>query len=554
MKKYSLIVGMLSFAAFLCAQEKPKFDEASALSFFENYNQDSKEGLYKLSLEEYDSNKLKSAVINLFYAQILDLLEQHSKDSPKEFKAALLLKPENLEEFLTLLQAQDKLPKVFSILEACWQTDPQAFKSYTNLAMAIAIVFDDEPPSSWPHRQVSEELLPRKLKDPTEAFKMWIEFRKKGRLLFAPEKLSIEELKFVVSSISSDEDKVWAQQSVAVSLSNFPKTYSSVSYDHARLDNKQYDWIWANYRLKTIKEKGGICVDQAYFASEVAKAKGVPAFILSGAGTDASHAWCAYMLRSGSWNFEVGRYEEARFVTGETLDPQTWMKISDGILEGMRENFRSSQKYKDNIYHTHFAKYFINQGDFAKAQSSIEKANKSDPRNDEAWRLLIYCLESQKKNDDEINAAYLSAMKVFANYPDIDSYYRLKMIERYSNENKKTDAKKVSSLIIARCKSKRPDISMKFARIEISLDIKNGTNAEIYSSYRSMLNTFLKEGNMAFRYLTIPVLEELVAADKFDAAKEIMKITWKALKPAKDSIVYQYLSNADSWLERVSAK
>ncbi len=489
----------------------------------------------------YDSKKFAEAAAKMYSADLLNMLAKHASGISAAMKAYIFSDAKLTEDISLAIKPQDNLDKVFGILSAIWDSSPDNFKQFPRLAAAIAVVFDTPPPKTWPHHQVSEKALPRQLPDPVKAFDMWTSFRKKNRLLIQPEKLSIEELKYVVSSLGTEADKEYAQKSVSTNLSGIGKLYSSIEYDNPRLKGEVFDWPTDDYSLQNIKRLGGICVDQAYYTTEVAKARGVPSFILSGAGADGFHAWVAYMVRPGNWNFDVGRYEGARFVTGTTFDPQTWQRATDHDLEMLRENFRSNPRYTANAIHTYFAKKFLDAEDFAKATAAAEAAIKIDARNSDSWDILIEAAKESGKSGKQIEEIYARAIKAFSKSPDLDAAYRKTLIDMLLESGDKSGARKLSTSIILKTRQNRPDIAMQFAMRDIYSDLENDDMKDLYSSYKDTLSAFKKDTAIAFKGITIPVLNEVFKKGKKKECLEIIEITRKILKGDET-----FTSNIDS--------
>ena len=296
---YEKIIPFVALATALAhtlpaQQAEPLFTDESAAAFFgasPNLATESRK-YAKEALEEYNGKKFAEAYAKLVVSKYFSNLAKFGKNIEPEIRAKLLASPELLDDFVSVLSPEDDAVKVYDILANIAKSSPEKFAKYPKLAIAVAVVFDAPPPKDWPHGQVSEKLLPRKLPDPVARFNQIADMRERGKFLLPTEKMSIEELKYLVPSTATEDDAQWAQKSVSVSLSNLPKLYPSIAYDHGRLNRKQFDWTGEDYRLKTIKAKGGICVDQAYYTMEVAKARGVPAFILSArAATASTRGW-----------------------------------------------------------------------------------------------------------------------------------------------------------------------------------------------------------------------------------------------------------------------
>lgn len=541
------VVGISTFATDI----KLPFTVDSAKSFLAS-NPDIKEvsdNLAKKAVDFYSAKDLSSASATLSVAKFLDFASSSNEKLDTELFAYVLSTTSILDELSVIISPKDDISAVFKILNDIWKNNPDDFKSFSNLAIAIAIVFDTQPPSSYPHSQVSEKSLPRKLQQPVDAFKMWVNDRRKGRLMSKIENLSVEELKFLVATILPQADRVWAQRSVSTNSNSIPKLYSGVPYDYARLNAKEFTWIdeRGEYSLENIKNKGGICTDQSFFTSEVAKAKGLPAFIFSGAGSDGFHAWVGYMVKSGKWNFSVGRFASGNFVTGKTYDPQTWDIATSHSLESLSQSFRRSAKYRTNEIHTAFANIYLANENYKEARVASENAIKTDVRNFESWCCL---LEANEKLDDAlgIQKTCMNAIKAFARSPDNDAHFRVIMIEKLKSAGKKADAKKLTNAFVIKNKSNRPDLAMYFARMELLADIEENDVQKLKTSYKRLFGVFKNDLGMTLQGIVIPVLQKLHEEGKTDKINDIVEQTRQIIKKSKDETIQSNFERALSIL------
>ncbi len=533
----------LSLASTLFAEVPVlPLDVAGASAFAQKLNGTTTEVLQKNSdefltnaMRFYESKDLQSACNNSASARFMEFLAKSSAQIDTDLLTYFLSNQTLFNSFSTVISDKDNHTEVVKILNGIWKTSAEDFKAFPNLAIAISIVYDTPPPAHWPHGQVSEKVLPRKFLDASTAFKLFVSDRRRGKFLLKTENLSIEELKFMVASLAQPFEREWAQRS-ATNVAGIAKLYSSIKYDTPRLDSKAFDWQQPRYALADIKTHGGICTDQSYYTAEIAKAKGVPAFIFSGAGASGFHAWVGYMLKRGKWNFSVGRFSSGNFVTGSTIDPQTWEDATNHSLESLSEAFRHNKKYQESEIHASFASHYLNNKDLPKARFAAESAIKSHTRNFEAWLLLLQILEEQ--NDDKtIDKTCYDAMKAFARSPDNDAIFRNKMIERLKSRGKKNEARKISNAFVIKNKSNRPDLAMNFARMELLDDIAENDIKKLRSSYKRIFNIF--KGNMAMTLegLVIPVLQTLAKEDKTDKINEIVEQTRLIIKKSKDETV-----------------
>jgi hypothetical protein len=91
----------------------------------------------------------------------------------------------------------------------------------------------------------------------------------------------------------------------------------------------------AGFSLPHILQYGGVCVDQAYFATTVGKSIGVPTAVASAASAEAGHAWVGFLKvqrGAAAWNFDSGRYDEYKGIRGNVTDPQTGQSVADSSV------------------------------------------------------------------------------------------------------------------------------------------------------------------------------------------------------------------------------
>ncbi len=555
---------ILSIAALACCAglfgQQPKIlseEKISAAEFVER-NRDLKkaaESLVNSAVAEYESRggDLGLAEEKLWYGKFLAHLDKSGAKFPDPLLELFANDAGLTVEFARTLSPLDNIPVAFKILCDIYADSSADFAEFSRLACAIAVVFDTPAPKSWPHSQVSPKVLKRDMGDPVKAFKTHIDSRRRGKFLLKTEKLEIEELKYLVASLADDADRDWVFKNVTFTINTLPKLYSSVEYSHGRINAKQFDWPGTDYSLKSIKKEGGICVDQAYYTAEAAKIRGLPAFIFSGAGSDGFHAWVAYMQKSGKWNFDVGRYASAKFVTGHTLDPQTWKPASDHALNSMREAFRESQKYRTNLIHAAFAKLYAGSGDFAKSEKAARAAIASDPRNAEAWDALILALEKSGAGRKALIDAYQSAVKAFGRYPDVEAQYRRRLIKLIEGDDPAL-ARRISTQMISKTKTQRPDIAMEFARRAVEKDIESDNLDRLDTNYKTLLGMFKGNAAIAVNGITMPVLNKLIKEDKMQKCDAIIKATRQVLKAKGDSNVGAALDSIESQLEAIRSR
>ena len=193
-------------------------------------------------------------------------------------------------------QPEDDRGAALRILDELRGRDAATFREYAALALAIALVYDTPPPGrDWPHWQVTEQALPRRLPAAADAFAYFTELDRSGRSLQKLSRLDAAELRFLVDLAAPLDELRWARDKVKTPLAKLDDTYASVAYRKDRIETATYVWPGRHYTLEDVLTEGGICVDQAYFATQAGKARGVPTLLFGGAGLDGRHAWFGYL-------------------------------------------------------------------------------------------------------------------------------------------------------------------------------------------------------------------------------------------------------------------
>ena len=343
---------------------------------------------------------------------------------PEDLRAYALSTPGFSAEVFTLWSPLDQPVIVMQILAAIWRHDPAAFRDYASLALAIALVYDVPPPSSWPHHQVSPAALPRQLPPPVDAFAFFVKSDRRGATLQRLGRLSAAELKFVVDTCTPFAELAWAQTSVDVPLAQLDRLYGAVRYRRDRQEGGVAVWPGETYRLPEIAEQGGICIDQAYFAATVGKAKGVPTLLFRGATADGRHAWFGFRDGGGRWRLDCGREAGPPPAAGAATDPQTWSAITDDELAFLAEGFHRLPLYNTSRMHEQFADLYLRAGSFAAAARAARAAVNCEPRNLEAWNTLVMAEARLKMDPKQFEALLREGARAFQRYPELAAQFK----------------------------------------------------------------------------------------------------------------------------------
>jgi hypothetical protein len=278
-----------------------------------------------------------------------------------------------------------------------------------------------------------------------------------------------------------------------VPYSQFADAFFSINYDNSRVGNTNaiYDWPFDSYTLDDILTKGGICIDQAYYAEMIGKGRGIPTIRFVGFGLDGAHAWFGYLSNSGKWELDCGRYEEQDFPKGFAVDPQTWKPIDDATLQNLFKNGAKNPNYQPAM--TALAWAYLHTND-ASYPHILDDAMSIMPEWSGTWRLKAELVE--KSGDmDKVKSFYQDWANQFGNYPDmkVEGQKRLYLALKAAND---PDADGVLKDIILQNRSEGFDLGIEAgaqAMIE-KLKVQDWDGAR--SDYEQTIRDFAQQGGL----------------------------------------------------------
>ncbi len=198
----------------------------------------------------------------------------------------------------------------------------EALESFPELAAAIAVVHDAPV-----LMQVNENLA--QSAGPLVTFDHFVSAERK--LSFGVRGIAPELLLYVVDIAATADEMAWALRTYAGHAS-VGELYDEVAYDFDNLEKGSPKKVnVAGWNLPNILRYGGICADQAYFATTVGKSIGVPCVYSTATDGVLSHAWIGFVRKAGrrpQWD-EVGRFGGYQSVEGFIRDPQSGQQLSN---------------------------------------------------------------------------------------------------------------------------------------------------------------------------------------------------------------------------------
>lgn len=465
-----------------------------------------------------------------------------------EAQLFLLGSPAVSEEFFTLLRPVDNPVAVLDILNALHASGPAQFAEYPSLALAIAVVFDVPPPPVWPHGQVGADVLARKLPSPKEAFDFWVKLDRGNGTAHRFRRLPASELKFVVDAAAPFSELAWARQQVTLPVAEFAKAYDLVKYRKDRLQGSVFAWTGPKYDLATIRQEGGICVDQAYFASTAGKARGLPTLLFRGAGLDGRHAWFGY-LSSDGWKLDCGRYAEQQYVVGLAFDPQTWADISDHELRFLSERFRALPLYRLSEVHAFFAEEYLRDGRPALAVTAAREAANRDRRNLAAWDTLVAAQQAAGEDARVVEATLREAASAFARQPDLEAAFLRRLAASLRKRGEVSAAEFEERKIAAKNRGGRSDLSLQQAAEILQRSMKADDVATQIRVYDQVLRNYGHGAGMDFfDKVVAPFVEHLKARGQVPAALQMLDRARRTLKVDAGSMLENEIKALDKKL------
>lgn len=433
--------------------------------------------------------------------------------------------------FFDLVTPYDCLPRVIANLQTLREADERGVGAYTQLALAIALVYDAPPPPQWPHWQVSAEALPRRLPSPQTAFKFLVDADKVGATLHKLGALSAAELKFVVDFSAPFPELVWAQRSVKFALPDLVKSYEAVRYRTDRIEAQEYVWPGVRYDLPEIYKEGGICVDQAYFATQSGKARGVPTLLFSGAGRDGRHAWFGYLGTAQKWVLDAGRYAEQRYVTGVACDPQTWAQLSDHELSFLSEGFRRLPPYRQSRQQQVFAELYLRMGQKSAAAAAARKAVNYERRNVEAWDLLVAASDEAPARARE--TLLREAAQAMQRYPDLNARFMRELASSLRGRGEVSAAEFEERSLVRRGQTGgRSDMGVDQA---VTM-MEAAKPADQMRVYKQVLQQYGRDAGIDFYdRVAKPLVAQMIQGNRRGEALQLIAQTRAVLKPELDS-------------------
>lgn len=266
--------------------------------------------------------------------RLVSQLAQVDRQTQTDLLPVLLEEEELARTLAMLVGARDDVGGVYRTLAALIAAHgAKKVASFDNLAAAICVVHDR--PFS---RRINENTATS-----MEAAAILGYYADHVREMdLDPRVVPADLLIYVADTTASTEEMVWALEQYRRNT-DIGQRFFEIEYDEEHFEKGAPKKITESgeFTLQAIKQHGGVCADQAYFAMTVGKAKGTPTAYVVARGAEVGHAWVGFLQVRGKraeWNFSEGRYDAYQNIMGLITDPQSGVQISDARLGMTAEN------------------------------------------------------------------------------------------------------------------------------------------------------------------------------------------------------------------------
>lgn len=404
------------------------------------------------------------------------------------------------------------------------QANAADLHEYAALGVAFALVFDRPFPESWPHPQVRHQAVPIGNLDVVERFNFYVRSNRNHKLDEDPSQLTFEQLKHLVDSEVKITELEYAQMQRNISTSTFDRAFFSINYDHSRVGagNFAFDWGQPTYTLADIERNGGICVDQAYYATILGKGRGIPTIYFQGQGVDGGHAWFGYLTRSGKWELDCGRYDGQNYVRGYTRDPQTWESIDDSSLADLFKNGEANPNYQPARVALEWA---VVRGNDPSCRKILDDARSLMPELALAWRMEGAYLEHSGASDDDKKSFYQDWITQFQSFADMKIMGQRQLLAVFKKTNDPAADSLQQSIVLAN-RGSNIDVGIQGAWEGIQEKIKAGDWDGGRLEYEKSIRDFGDAGGGTLYYgLIEPYVEACLKGGHTDQARRGIRFT-----------------------------
>ena len=358
-----------------------------------------------------DFQRVEECVLGCMVCAYFPRMENRlCQDQARRLRAWLASNRRFTGRLLFAINPGDDAGRAFEIIYHLVNGAQQDVLASPGLAIAYAVVWDSERPDP--------SLL-------VQSFRYFT--RQRGRMEFDLSAMPPEVAQYVIDTHRPIQERMWA-------LDRFGHTddigglYRKIwqdKYDYDALEGEQKEVDrHGGATLPNIYRYGGVCHEAAVFATEVAKAKGIPSVYVSGpTPTGVAHAWVGYMqMERGRpvWARDTGRIGEAETVAGNVRHPQSGQYVPEHELDFALAALMHPQAERTRAQTWHTAAGLLQQAGSAElARSAMYSSLNACVYDSSQWRTFAALAERGVFSArDALQAAPIFARKLRP-YPNL---------------------------------------------------------------------------------------------------------------------------------------
>lgn len=396
-----------------------------------------------------------------------------------------------LRTFLDSISLRDDWRRVFEIVSALYDHDPAQRATFSRLILALALVWDQPRPPL--HGQRGPAVLPFAV-EVTGLYDYFRDLYGARRAKMAYDSLSVMALTLVVDVPVPLSELHWARAEVRGSARAWDRTYDLIRYETSREARAVYQWPHGIYSLAAIAEKGGICVDQAYFATLSARAWGIPALLFAGEGRRGPHAWFGYMRDRTTWDLDAGRFARDNYTVGHALNPQTNTVMTDHDVDFMASAALRSEGYSVASRFSRLASVLFDLGRFEAAAQGAELSIAHMPTHDQPWRVLELVLREQPDGAAALFELLERKAQAFRRFPDQVARIRREQADLLVRAGQQDQAQRLLARSQGELGGTRDDLARQLAAEQVRLATAGGDVSEARRKIEQLLDEQRDEG------------------------------------------------------------
>jgi hypothetical protein len=445
----------------------------------------------------------------------------------------LATKPKTRTALMLAVSNADSPDAVLKVLSALQHDQQDVLEQFPDLTAAMCVVWDIPRPRG----PVADRNTPSRRVDlnrPLLLMRYYTTMRR--QLQIDPQELPWELAVYIAANeITDGEEALWALNRYG-NRAAIGGVFFDVDYDYDKYGGGTAHLDKRPYTLPNLQLYGGICEDQAYYATQVARCCGVPAVVATGvnANEGTGHAWVGYLntARNGIfWNFEEGRYPENRYWQGNIIDPQTGERITDADVSILAELSNSTPQNRN------LATALTKASSFAPSDTQanlLMQAINLSAGNRAAWLQLAALGKANRLSPQQLAQLHAAVTRFAVNaYPDFAFDILTTASAGRGSDEQMAALQEMNGMF-----PNRPDLQAAVATARGDLLHKEKRNDEALTAYGEVLNRYLNVAPIVNETMqrVDRMLREARALPKL---ADIYEVVWKRLPTPESSVAVQ---------------